>query len=82
MVNSWIFWVEVVEVVEVEKVVILDLDDDKIIVCVKLVNVDFIILGDIDLLNIKVEVIILIVSVGEFMDILVNFIDDLGSSDE
>jgi putative toxin-antitoxin system toxin component, PIN family len=82
MVNSWISWVEVVEVAEVEKVVISDPDDDKIIACAKLANADFIISGDTDLLNIKAEVTIPIVSAGEFMDILANSTDDSGSSDE
>ncbi|MGD1808750.1 putative toxin-antitoxin system toxin component, PIN family [Dapis sp. BLCC M126] len=72
VVNSWIYWVKVVEIGEVEKVIISDPDDDQIIACAKLVNADFIISGDTDLLNIKAKVTIPIVSAGEFMDILAN----------
>ncbi|NET27959.1 putative toxin-antitoxin system toxin component, PIN family [Okeania sp. SIO1I7] len=78
VVNSWISWVEVVEVAEVEKVVISDPDDDQIIACAKLANADFIISGDTDLLNIKAEVIIPIVSADEFIDILANYTDNSG----
>ncbi|MBD2482242.1 putative toxin-antitoxin system toxin component, PIN family [Planktothrix sp. FACHB-1365] len=72
VVNSLMSWVEVVEIGEVEKIVISDPDDDQIIACAKLVDADFIISGDTDLLNIREKITIPIVSAGEFLDILAD----------
>ena len=43
-------------------------------------NADFIISGDTDLLNIRAEVTIPIVTAGEFMDILANSTDESGGN--
>lgn len=77
VVNSFISWVEVVEVGEVETVVISDPDDDQIIACAKLVNADFIVSGDADILNLKDAIAIPIVNAGEFLELLASSSEDL-----
>jgi len=72
VVNSFVSWVKVVEVKEVEKIVISDPDDDQIIACAQLVNADFIISGDADILNIKEKIAIPVLNSGEFLELLAS----------
>lgn len=72
LVNNYRNLVEIVEIYTVEKIIINDPDDDQVLACAVSSSADYIISDDQDLLTLKLDQNIPIVTAREFMVIWLN----------